>query len=107
MPIAEPVPPSPAAARPAWLRPASLGTGALAAALGALAWQQHASSSGAYRDADAMLVNGVFRPSADPARHAALVRDGDAAARNAWVAGGGAVISAAAAGVLWWFSREP
>jgi hypothetical protein len=107
VPLAEPLPPAPGAARPAWLRPASLGSAVLAAVLGGLAWQQHASSSGAYRDADAMLVNGVFRPGADSALHAALVRDGDAAARNARVAGGGAVISAAAAGVMWWFSREP
>jgi len=111
MPLADPIPPAPAppasGSRPTWLRPASLGTGVLAAVLGGLAWQQHASATGAYRDADAMLVNGVFRPGADPARHAALVSDGNAAARNSWVAGGGAVISAAAAGVLWWFSREP
>jgi hypothetical protein len=54
-----------------------------------------------------MLVNGVYRPGADPARHDALVRQGDAAARNAWLAGSGAVVSAAAAGLAWWLSRGP
>ena len=108
-PLAEPTPPAPAAAatRPAWLRPTAIGTGVLAVGLGALAWTQRASAAGAYRDADAMLLNGIYRPGADPARHDALVRQGDSATRTAWLAGTGAVISAAAAGVTWWFSREP
>ena len=43
-------------------------------------------------------------PGATPADRAAAVDRGDAASRNAWIAGTAALVSAAGAGVLWWLS---
>jgi hypothetical protein len=93
---------------PRWMRPTAVGAGVAAALLGAMALQQGLAASGAYGDADAMVLpGGSWAPGADAAAHAALLDEGDAHRRNAWIAAGGAVLSATASGVLWWLSREP
>jgi hypothetical protein len=93
---------------PGWMRPTAVGTGVAAALLGALALQQGLAASRAYGDADAMVLpGGSYVPGASAADHAALLDEGDAHRRNAWIAAGGAVLSATASGVFWWLSREP
>jgi hypothetical protein len=91
-----------------WLRPGAWASGALGVLLGGLAVHQGLAARSAYSDADAMLLpGGILRPGVDPATHAAALRRGDVATRNAWLAGGTAVVSAAASGLLFWWSREP
>jgi hypothetical protein len=91
------------ASAPRWMRPAAWVTGGLALGFGGLAVQQGAASNDAYSKANAMLgPNGLV--IGDPDHHAALVRDGDAAKRNAWISAGVATGLAVTAGILGWKS---
>jgi hypothetical protein len=103
--LAAPVAPEPP---PRWRRPVAIGSGVVAAVLGGLAMQQGLAARSAWAEADAMVLpGGIYRPGATPGEHRAALARGDAASRNAWIAGGGAAVSAAACGVLLWLSREP
>ena len=110
-PIAAAITSPPAAApaarqRPAWLRPAAIGLGALAAGLAGVSFQQGWSAHKAYADADSMVLpGGVLAPGVTPAQRTAVVERGDTASRNAWITGAGAAVGAAGATVLWWLSR--
>jgi len=89
------------------MRPTAIGSGVLAGALAVLGIQQGLTARHAYSDADAMVGPGAeFLPGSDPARYRDLVRDGDAAKRNAYVSAGAAAAFAAAAGVLGWKSVD-
>jgi hypothetical protein len=89
-----------------WLRPTALGAGLLAAALAGLAAQQGLAARGAYGDADAMVLpGGIIRVPYTRADHTSAIGRGDAASRNAWLAGSGAALSGAAGAVLYWLSR--
>ncbi len=102
---APPVKPASASPPPAWLKPLAIGTTVLAVGLAGLSAQQGWTAHQAYGDADAMVLpGGILAPGVDPADQAALVDQGDAASRNAWIAGTAALVSAAGAGVLWWLS---
>jgi hypothetical protein len=98
------------AVRPAWLRPAAIGGGVLAALLTAAAVQQSGRASSAYRDAASMVYQGpagtTLRTGFTGEQHDAALARGDAASRNAWLAGGGALATAAASGLLGWLSRD-
>ncbi len=88
-----------------WMRPAAYGAGAVAGGLVALAIQQGFAARSAYSDADALVrADGVALT--DPARYHALVDDGNAAKRNAYVSAGVAVAFGAAAGYLGWKSMD-
>ncbi len=90
-----------------WTRPAAWGAGAVATGFLVLAIQQGFTARSAYADADAMVgPGGALAPGSDPARHQALVDDGNAARRNAYVSAGLAVVFGAAAGYLGWKSAD-
>jgi hypothetical protein len=87
-----------------WLRPAAYGAGAVAGGLLVLAIQQGLAARSAYSDADALVRgDGALLSSA---RYHALVDDGNAARRNAYVSAGLAVAFGAAAGYLGWKSVD-
>ena len=88
------------------MRPAAWGAGAVATGFLVLAIQQGVSAKGSYADADAMVSGGALVPGSDPARYQALVDDGNAAKRNAYVSAGLAVAFGAAAGYLGWRSVD-
>ena len=93
---------------PRWMRPAAYVAGGTAVLLGGFAVWQGLTASSRYDDATAMLrPDGSFQPSADPARYARLVSDGDSAKQAAVIGATAAALTAAAGGVLWLLSREP
>ncbi len=90
-----------------WMRPAAFGTGAAAGVFLILAVQQGLAAKSAYSDADAMVgAGGVLVPGSDPAHYRALVADGDAAKRNAYICAGATAVLAVAAGYLGWSSID-
>ncbi len=96
-----------AGARRRWMRPAAYGAGAVAGGFLLLAIQQGLAARSAYADADAMVgPDAIYLPGSDPARHGALIDDGNAARRNAYVSAGATAAFAAAAGVLGWKSLD-
>ncbi len=96
---------SQAGAQRTWMRPAAYGTGAAAGLFLILAVQQGLAAKSAYGDADAMVgSDGVLLPESDPARYRALMDDGDAARRNAYICFGATAVLAGAAGYLGWKS---
>ncbi|ACL67681.1 conserved hypothetical protein [Anaeromyxobacter dehalogenans 2CP-1] len=92
---------------PRWMRPAAIGSGALALGLAAVAVQQGLAASGRYADARDMLgADGQLLPGSDPGRYRDLRSGGDSARRNAFVSAGVAAAFAATAGVLGWLSWD-
>jgi hypothetical protein len=90
-----------------WLRRAAIGSAIVASGFAVLGVQQALAARNAYADADGMVEGGVFPAGSSVARYHALVDDGDAAKRNAYVSAGAAVVFAATAGVLGWKSVGP
>ncbi|MFY3745658.1 hypothetical protein ACOQFB_17235, partial [Anaeromyxobacter sp. Red801] len=96
-----------AGAGPGWMRPAAIGSGALALGLAAVAVQQGLAASGRYADARDMLgPDGQLLAGSDPGRYRDLRGSGDAARRNAFVSAGFAAAFAATAGVLGWLTWD-
>jgi hypothetical protein len=93
--------------RRTWLRRGAIGSAVLATGFAALSLQQALAARSAYADADRMVQGGVLAMGSDVARYDALLDDGDAAKRNAWISAGAAVVFAATAGVLGWHAWRP